>query len=209
MELVIVGAGKQAELINEYLMPNYSPIHYAVEHEYIRDGVEDLDEWLADGVKRRFYVAIAFSGLNTLRARLFQKCRAACWIPISYVHPSCVIGGGGSIGRGVFVCPLNNIDPVVNIGDNVYFHSSNHIGHHSTIHDNVFIASGVTISGMCDIGENTFIGVGASIAHGVKIGARCIIGAGTYINRDIPGGSLVRRRGDKPDPDKRAEEVTL
>lgn len=209
MELVIVGAGKQAELINEYLTPNYSPIHYAVEHEYIHDGAEDLDEWLADGVERRFYVAVTFSGLNTLRARLFQKCRAAGWFPISYVHPSCVIGGGGSIGRGVFACPLNNIDPVVNIGNNVYFHSSNHIGHHSTIHDNVFVSSGVTISGMCDIGENTFIGVNACVAHGVKIGARCIIGAGTYIRHDVPDDSIVKRKGDRSVEGMKSNEVEL
>lgn len=209
MELIIVGAGKQAELISEYLKPNYHSIQYAVEPEFMSDGVCDLDQLLADGIEYRFYVAVTFAQLNALRARLFWKCRNAGWIPVSYIHPSSVIGGGGSIGRGVFVCPLNNIDPVVNIGNNVYLHSSNHVGHHSTIHDNVFISSGVTISGLCDIGENTFVGVNACVAHGVKIGANCIIGAGTYIRRDVPDNSVIKRSGDKPVEGLDAREVKL
>lgn len=215
-DLLIVGDGKQAEVICDYLAGEPSGLAvraFAVEAQYRKQeqlrglpvmDLERLDDW-----RGKFYVAVTFAQLNALRARLFEACLAKGWRPASFTHSSSVVAVSAEIGEHVFIGPLNNIDPCVIVEDNVYLHTQNHIGHHSTIRGNVFISSGVTISGMCNIGRNTFIGVGANIGHGVTIGDGCIIGAGTLVTKDTPAGSLVRRSNDRPDEARRAKDISL
>lgn len=237
MKLIIVGAGKQAELVYQAFKEDYrptaggiysidahpyEPVAFAVEAAHMGTGGKTVLFGLpiiaTEGIREyanpkfhgyyAFHVAITFDKLNATRARLYKQMCEWGYQPASSIAPSAVVPDTANVGEHLYCGPLNNIDEYVTIGNCVYLHTLNHIGHHSTIRDNVFISSGVTISGMCDIGENTFIGVGANIAHGVKIGARCIIGAGTYINRDVPDDSLVKRSGDKPDG-RKSSEVTL
>lgn len=153
------------------------------------------------------FVAVGFSGVNSARRDVYEKCKARGYELITYVNSKADCWGELPIGDNCFVFEENVIQPNVQIGNNVILWSGNHIGHDSTIEDHVFIASHAVISGNCRIGESSFVGVNATFRDGITVAPRCVIGAGALIMKDTIEGGVYSVRGTEP-LEKKSWELT-
>lgn len=144
------------------------------------------------------FVAIGFSGVNSARATVYERAKAAGYELVSYVSSQAMLVADVPIGDNCFVFESNVIQPFVRIGNDVILWSGNHVGHHSTIEDHVFVASHAVISGNVTVGASSFVGVNATIRDGVTIAPRCVIGAGALIMGDTEEGGVYAVKGTEP-----------
>ena len=209
-KLVIVGDSLFAEIAYEYFThdSSYEVVAFAVEAQYRkRDALFGLPvvdfETLTETHppdEHSVYVAMVYTQLNRLRARLAADAKQRGYALASYVSSRAFVWRNVQLGEHVFIFEDNTLQPFVTIGDNVVLWSGNHIGHHSTIRDHVFIASHVVISGSVVVGESTFLGVNATLVNDIEIGADSWIGPDVSLTRSIPPGSVYRPpRSEKRD----------
>lgn len=200
-KLIIVGDSYFAEVAYEYFTHDseYEIVAFSVEQAYIKRTTlfdlpivpfETLDVHYQPS-EHKFFVAIVYTQLNRLRARLYQEAKGKGYSPASYVSSSAFVWSNCEIGEHCFIFEENVIQPFVKIGSNVVLWSGNHIGHHSRIKDHCFISSHVVISGLCEIGANCFMGVNSTVADTVKVGRNCLIGAGALILGDVEDDQQV------------------
>lgn len=193
-KLIIFGTGDIAELAHYYFTndSDYEVAAFTVDGQYItEDRFQDLPVIAFEDVaaecppaEHDFFVALSYSGLNSLRRSKYEAAKEAGYGLASYVSSRASVLNDGRIGENCFILEDNSIQPFATIGNNVTLWSGNHIGHHSTIHDHCFLASHIVVSGGVEIGESTFIGVNATLRDHVKIGEKCLIGAGALILAD-------------------------
>lgn len=199
---MIVGASAFAEVAYEYFTrdSDYRVAGFAVERAYLeRDTLLGLPIVPLEEVERHFphehhdaYVAVVYTQLNRLRARLAAAMKAAGYRLATYVSAKASVWSNVQMGEHCFIFENNVVQPFVKLGDNVVLWSGNHIGHHSTVGHNVFISSHVVVSGFCEIGDNSFLGVNAAVANNIKIASDNWIGPGVVISADTAPGSLFR-----------------
>ncbi len=201
-KLVIVGDSLFAQIALEYFTHDsqYEVVAFAVERAYReRDGLaglpvvdfESLPE-LYEPADHSVYVALVYTELNRLRARLAATAKALGYVLASYVSSSAFVWRNVELGEHCFIFENNVVQPFVRLGDNVVLWSGNHIGHHSWIRDNCFIASHVVVSGSVDIGENSFLGVNATLVNDITLGRDTWIGPHVTLTRDVAPGSVYR-----------------
>jgi sugar O-acyltransferase (sialic acid O-acetyltransferase NeuD family) len=193
-KLVIFGTGDIAQLAWHYFTTDtdYEVAAFAVDGEYLSgETFCDLPLVALENIKDRFppndhafFVALSYSGLNSLRRDKYLAAKAIGYPIASYVSSRATLLSDTPIGENCFILEDNTIQPFVTIGDNVTLWSGTHIGHHSTIGSHCFLASHIVVSGGVEIGESCFIGVNATLRDHVKIGDRCVIGAGALILSD-------------------------
>jgi sugar O-acyltransferase (sialic acid O-acetyltransferase NeuD family) len=210
-KLLIVGDSAFAEVAWEYFTHDspYEVAAFAVERPYLtRTTLFDRPVVALEDAAREFppqahdvYVAVVYSQLNRLRARLLKAAREAGYRPASYISPRAFVAPSARVGEHCFIFESNVVQSFVTLGDNVVLWSGNHIGHHSRIGDNVFVSSHVVISGFCDIGANCFLGVNVSVANNLTVANDCWIGPGVVISKNTKVGELYRR------PDGEASKV--
>lgn len=139
-----------------------------------------------------FFVALAYTNLNALRAKKVAEARAKGYRLTSYVSTRATTFPGFEVGENCFILEDNTVQPFARVGNNVTLWSGNHIGHHSTIEDDVFVASHVVISGGVRIGQACFVGVNVTIRDHVSVGARSVLGAGALVLSDVPEKSVLK-----------------
>ena len=193
-KIVIVGDGETAELAYEYFTHDspHEVVAFAVERAYRKKSelcglpVVDFEEAerLYPPAEYRAFVAVSYTKLNRVRARLCAEARRKGYRLTSYVSSRAFVWHNAEIGENCFIFENNVVQYAVRIGDNVVLWSGNHIGHQSVIKDNVFISSHVVVSGYCEVGENCFLGVNSSVANNVKIARDCLIGMGAVVHKD-------------------------
>jgi sugar O-acyltransferase (sialic acid O-acetyltransferase NeuD family) len=207
-KLILVGDSAFAEIAHEYFDGDteYEVVAFAVERAYLSKerlnglpvvALEDLAMHY-DPAHHDVHVAIVYTQLNRLRARLTMQAKSMGYRLASYISPRAFVWRNAKIGEHCFIFEDNTVQPFVSIGNNVVLWSGNHIGHHSTIGDNCFISSHVVISGFCDIGQNSFLGVNSTISNNVKIGADNWIAPSIAILHDTPPQSLFRANEAEP-----------
>lgn len=209
-KLIIFGNTDEAQLAHYYFTTDsqYKVVAFTVESNYC-DGstLLGLPVINFDGILETFgpadhdiFVAIGYSNLNSLRKRIYEKCKAIGYSLPSYISSRATILNEGHIGDNCFILEDNTIQPYVKIGNNITLWSGNHIGHHSNIGDHTFIASHAVISGRVNIGEQCFIGVNATIRDNIQVADKCVIGAGALILKDADadgvyiGNQTIRSR---------------
>jgi len=210
-KIVIVGDGETAELAFEYFTYDspYEVIAFAVEREYAKkDALFGLPVVAFEEIERHYspeehaaFVAISYTQLNRVRARLYQETKRKGYGCVSYISSRAFVWRNVEIGENCFILENNVLQYAVRVGNNVVLWSGNHVGHQTVIHDNVFVSSHVVISGYCDIGENCFLGVNSCLANNVNIGKDCLIGMGALVNKDteerkVYVGSPAKPRSD-------------
>lgn len=199
-KLVIVGDSAFAEIAQEFFDADtpYEVVAFSVESAYLKHDrlrglpvvpLESLEQAYAPDTHDVF-VAITYTQLNRLRARLVNAVRGKGYRLASYVSPRAFVWRNVELGEHCFIFEDNTVQPFVRIGSNVVLWSGNHIGHHSVVRDNCFISSHVVISGFCDIGENSFVGVNSTLANNVILGRDNWIGPGVTISRSTEPGTL-------------------
>ncbi|WP_424810481.1 acetyltransferase [Roseococcus sp. YIM B11640] len=147
-----------------------------------------------------FFVALAYSQLNRLRAARVAAARALGYRLVSYVSTRATTFPDLSHGENCFILEDNTIQPFVRIGHNVTLWSGNHIGHHSTIEDDAFISSHVVVSGGVRVGRGCFLGVNSTIRDHVTLGEECVVGAGALVLEDQGAHGVIAPRGTERSP---------
>jgi sugar O-acyltransferase (sialic acid O-acetyltransferase NeuD family) len=206
--VVLFGTGDFARVARVYLDADspYEVVGFTVDEAYLdADELEGLPVIPFERLVERhpptthsLFVAIGFSRVNAVRAKVYSRCKAQGYELISYVSSKSAVWGDLEHGDNCFVFEENVLQPNVRLGNDVILWSGNHIGHDSTIGDHCFLASHVVVSGNVKISESCFVGVNATLRDGINVGARCIIGAGTLIMRDTEEGSVYSVRGTAP-----------
>lgn len=193
-KIVIVGDGETAELAYEYFTHDspHEVVAFAVESAYRKKAelfglpvvaFEEVERLYPPPAHKAF-VAVSYTKLNRVRARLFAEAKRKGYACVSYVSSRAFVWHNVEVGENCFVFENNVVQYAVKLGDNVVLWSGNHIGHQTVVKDNVFISSHVVVSGYCEVGENCFLGVNSSVANNVKIARDCLIGMGAVVHKD-------------------------
>jgi sugar O-acyltransferase (sialic acid O-acetyltransferase NeuD family) len=199
-DLVLVGDSAFAEVAYEYFTHDspYRVAGFSVERAYRkRERLFGLPVVPFEEVQTHFdpahhdlFVAVVYTQMNRLRARLCQEAKAKGYALASYVSSRAFVWRNVALGEHCFIFENNVVQPFVKLENNVVLWSGNHIGHHSEIEDNCFISSHVVISGFVRVGANSFLGVNSSVSNNRTVGRDCWVGPGVTISRDAPDGSL-------------------
>lgn len=199
-KLVIFGTGQIAELAHYYFSTDsdYEVVAFTVDAAYLVEpeffglpvvSFESVSEHYPPG-EFSMFIALSYSGLNSIRANKFLASRQLGYRLASYISSRATYLSSFSAGENCFILEDNTVQPFVKIGENVTLWSGNHIGHHSELADHCFIASHVVISGGVKIGAYTFIGVNATLRDHINIGEKCVLGAGALILTDAEAGGV-------------------
>ncbi len=193
-KLIIVGDGETAELAYEYFTHDspHEVVAFSVEREYAKkDNLFSLPVVYFEDIEKSYavsefqvFVAISYTRLNRVRARLYREAKLKGYSIASYVSSRAFVWRNVEIGENCFILENNVVQYAVKIGNNVVLWSGNHIGHQTVVRDNAFISSHVVVSGYCEVGENCFLGVNSCIANNVKIAKDCLIGMGAVVNKN-------------------------
>lgn len=193
-EIVVVGAGEQAEIACEYFTHDspHEVVAFAVESEFLdREEVfgrpvvpfeEVADRYPPD--RYRAFVAVSSTQLNRVRTRLFRAVKELGYTCESYVSSHAFVWRDVEIGENSFVFENNVLQYGVRVGDNVILWSGNHVGHQTAIGDHCFVSSHVVISGFCKIGSSCFLGVNSCFADNLTVAPDCVVGAGAVVVKD-------------------------
>lgn len=200
--LIIVGDGEFAEIAWEYFThdSDYAVVAFAVEQAFRRhDELFGLPVVPFESVEERYapaehaaFVAVTYTQLNRVRARLYQATKRKGYRIASYVSSDAFVWRNASIGENCFVFERNVIQYHARVGNNVVLWSGNHIGHRATVADHAFLSSHVVVSGYCTIGEHCFLGVNSTIGDRVSIGRDAVIGAGAVVLKDVAERTVMR-----------------
>lgn len=151
-------------------------------------GGEDLLETFIGKVEG----ALPVVGDQTIRLRMFQRCRALGFKLPNIIDPSVRACSDVKWGEGVFVSLGTNILTNVEIGDYAFIGTGVNILHDTTIGPNCVIGGGTTIGATVSVGKNVSFGVGVQVASGRKrIGDNVKVGAGSVILADVPDNAFV------------------
>ncbi len=199
-DVVIFGSGQQAEVAHFYLTADspHKVKAFTVDREYLKEttffGVPvvpfDEIEKHFPPTETKMFIAVGYTGMNTLRREKYDAAKAKGYELITYVSSGTSLRAKPTIGDNCFILEDITIQPFVHIGNNVTIWSGNHLGHHCRINDNVFITSHVVIAGGTEIGENCFLGVNSTFRDHIRVGARCLVGAGALILQDCEDDGL-------------------
>lgn len=200
--LVIIGAGEFAEIAFEYFSNDspYTVVGFAAEREYLKqDSLVGLPVVPYEEIETVFpperhsaFVAVTYTKLNRLRARLYCETKCRGYECARYVSSHAFVWHTVSLGDNVFIFEHNVLQHGVRVGNDVVLWSGNHIGHRTEIGDHCYLASHVVVSGYCKIGESSFMGVNATVSNNITIGRNCVIGAGAVISKDTPPNTVYQ-----------------
>lgn len=143
------------------------------------------------------FVAVGSTGMNRLRAKIYEDAKALGYRFITYVSSKATVWTK-DIGENVFIFEANVVQPFVKIGHGVTLWSGNHIGHHSSIGDHCFITSHVVVSGHVKMGPYCFVGVNATFRDAIEVGEATLIGAGALIMKSTAPHSAYIGPATKP-----------
>jgi sugar O-acyltransferase (sialic acid O-acetyltransferase NeuD family) len=215
-KLVIVGDGEFAEIAYEYFTHDspYTVAGFTVERPYLtKSELFGLPVVPFEEVERHFdpsthqsFVAVTYTQLNRVRARLYQAAKQKGYVPASYVSSRAFVWRNATIGENCFIFENNVVQYKASIGNNCILWSGNHVGHRAAVSDHCFISSHVVVSGYCEVGESCFLGVNSCVGDRVKIGRDCVIGAGSVIVQNTEAGKVYK--GDRDGP-SRVSSLTL
>jgi sugar O-acyltransferase (sialic acid O-acetyltransferase NeuD family) len=206
--LVIIGDGEFAEIAYEYFTADsdFQVAGFAVERDYLKkDRMYDLPVVAFEDIADRFppekfhaHVAVTYTKLNRVRARLCMAAKARGYRLANYVSSRAFAWSNVALGDNVFIFENNVLQHHVRVGNHVVMWSGNHVGHRSVIGNNCFISSHVMIPGYCEIGDNTFMGVNSTLADHVKIGRDNWIGPASVILRNTEDNLLFSVEATQP-----------
>lgn len=193
-KVIIFGTSNFGEVVNFYLThdSDYDVAAFTVNKSELRQKkFLDLPVVSFETIENEYspndyamFIAVGYTKMNKIRAKLCQDAKKKGYELISYVNSKATVWDDLTIGENCFIFENNVIQPFVKIGNDVILWSGNHIGHHSEIGDHCFISSHVVVSGKVKLGPYCFLGVNSTIRDGITIGPECVIGAGSLILHD-------------------------
>jgi len=195
--MIILGAGKQAELVLELIEWNgrtTAGLRF-FDDRAKTGGVGPrglrVSGTLADGIhlaiesKRPTLVA-----MGSRTAALRQWLRGGLerrGVPLpNLIHSSTIMAPTAKFGVGVTVFAGCIFAPNVRVESGAIVFNGCTLEHDTVIGENAWVAPGVTTSGFVKIGAHCFIGAGCVLSRESQIGQGTLVGAGAVVVRDLP-----------------------
>lgn len=199
-KLIIIGDGETAQIAFEYFSQDspHEICGFAVEEKFRRKReMLGLPVISLEKIEQEFpcsdysvFVAVSYTQLNRIRARLYCRVKESGYKVVSYISSKAFVWRTAGIGENCFILENNVIQHGVKIEDNVVLWSGNHIGHQSVIQEHVYIASHVVVSGFCRVGRSSFLGVNCCVNDNISIAPDCIVGSGAIVNQNTEIGRV-------------------
>jgi sugar O-acyltransferase (sialic acid O-acetyltransferase NeuD family) len=192
----IIGYGSVGKQLHNALLEN----DYSADQIYIF--ADDIDSNLEKKIykfsefkleefkKLHFIPALGYLSKN-LKYELLDYLVGNNYSIFSFVHPTAFVSKTATIGRGVFIYPMCNIDQGAIIGDGCIIANSSIVAHDSNLGKCCYLGAMVCLSGFVEIGELTFIGSTASVSNNLKVGRNSTIATGTCLTKNIDENSFV------------------
>lgn len=134
------------------------------------------------------YPAVVGIGDNRVRQQVVQRFDLD-WATI--VHPTAIIDGSVTIGRGSVVMAGAIVQAGATVGEHCIINTAATVDHDCRIDDFAHVASGANLAGHCELGEGVFIGIGACVVPSIRVGEWTTIGAGAAVVGDLPPGVIA------------------
>ncbi len=188
-QLLIIGAGGHGRVAADIASHcGYRDIAYL--DDVRRDGVigtvADAHRYIE---KADFFVAI---GDSCARERIQCELMGAGASIVTLIHPSAVVAGGATIGRGVMLAAGAIICVDAVIGDGVIVNTAASVDHDSIVGEFSHVSVGARVCGTVHIGKRTWIGAGSTVINNMMIGDDCMIGAGAVVVKSITDSGLYK-----------------
>ena len=170
----VFGLGQFAQVMGT-IVPNSG---FTVHRQYVTPDSGAIP--FEDLAPTTLLIAIGPGKLNQNRVKVYEEALARGHNVAGFISDMAYVKTS-KIGRGTIILEMNNVQPFVEIGENVVAWSGSHFGHHSTIGAHTFVTSHCVISGGVHVGERCFLGVNCTIVDHVRIGNDCYIAAGAVV----------------------------
>jgi UDP-N-acetylbacillosamine N-acetyltransferase len=139
-----------------------------------------------DDIKNLNTIPIALGiGINSTRAKLFEKVQNSDLDIVTLVHPNSVISSSVTIGKGTVVMPNVVVNVKATVGEGVILNTSCVVEHECILEDFVHISPNVALAGNVKVGKYTHIGIGSSVIQNIKIGHNTVVGSGSIVVKNI------------------------
>ncbi|OWK38564.1 acetyltransferase [Fimbriiglobus ruber] len=209
--LVIVGDGEFAEIAYEYFTHDspHEVVGFAVEKQFLKKGrLFDLPVVAFEDAELHFppaahsaFVAVTYTQLNRVRARLYAGVKSKGYTATRYVSSRAFVWPNAVVGENCFLFENTAVQHHATVGNNVVLWTGATVCHRSIVRDHCFLSTHVAISGYCDIGERSFLGANCTIGDNVAVARDCIIGAGAVVVRNTQEGKVYKGpRATEPGP---------
>lgn len=132
-----------------------------------------------------FFVSV---GDNNTRSKISRLLSERDAVITNAVHPSAIIAGTASIGKGVFIAGGVIINPLCQIGNGAICNTNSAIDHECIVNEFAHIGPGAVLSGNVLVGARAFVGANAVVRQGIEIGENAVIGAGAVVVKNVPAG---------------------
>ncbi len=204
--VVIVGAGKGAEVVIDILLDDYDKqivglvddnvlkmqnYEFPILHCKIADFPAVIDKNSYDTVI--ISIGATLKSMQ-LRKEIFERYLAADIIFTNAIAKSAQIRRGVKIGTGNIIGADAYIGTLTRIGNNNSISYGTYIGHHNIIGSHNLLAPGLFTSGTVDIGDECIIPAGVVVRNCVHIGSRVIVPVGYAIVNSIEDNTIIRQQ---------------
>lgn len=182
-QLIIVGAGENAEVVRVCLEEHYMIAGYLADDatsKRILGKVEDFTRYLQEYV---FFISI---GNNAARERVFMKLKEAGATFANAIHPLSRIEQSARLGENVFVGAMSYVNVHSTLGDGTFINNACVVEHDNTIGNFAHLAPGVITGGGVKVGKRTFLGLGARVNDHLTIGQDVTVGSGAVVTKELP-----------------------
>lgn len=183
--MYLYGASGHAKVIIDIL------IAQGITVDGLIDDDESIDELLGYPVfhgEFNLSPLIISIGQNSIRKKIAENLNVDFGM---VVHPSAIISGCSSIGKGTVVMQGAIIQSCASIGEHCIINTGASVDHDCRIGDFVHISPHATLCGNVSVGEGAWVGAGTTVIPGVKIGKWSVVGAGSVVLDDIPDGVVA------------------
>lgn len=191
--LVIFGDSQFAERLYKYITLEKVDrvVAFTQEKEFIsRSEVQGLPvipfEKLSSELNLNFeiIIGIGYSGMNRLRANVYDRCVASGHKVATYLSKNAVTYSE-DVAAGCFVCPGAIIGPDVRLGLCNFVASGTIFSHDNEIGDYNFFSTNTVLGGFAKVGNNCFLGLHSTIRDGITIADRTLVGAAANVMKSI------------------------
>lgn len=122
---------------------------------------------------------------------LVQRMIAGGARPVTYIHPTVIVGREVHIGPGTVISPRSVLCSYSTIGEFCTINAFCEIGHEVTVGDYTTLLGHNALNGRVALGQDCLIGSGAIFHPRVKVGERATIGIGSVVLSNVQPGVTV------------------
>lgn len=172
----IFGYGGHAREVASYIEED---VTFFVQDEFVEKGCQPISKF--NPYTHEMLIAVSDS---TLRKKISESLPRDTQF-FSFIHPTSIISGKVTLGKGCFVGPNCILTTEISLGNHCLLNRGNQIGHDCVIGDFVSLMPGSIISGNNTIGDEVYFGANSTTREKIKICNNVKIGLNSGVIKDI------------------------